>query len=479
MSDNSISIGQLFKWFVIEDTREFTTVFGSYRFALFPIVLSVFAVFLGFSATIIQVTSTTLGFGYFTLVILFGVQVGLVGFEAKDRLSNIFGDGSRLVYASRTLPISQRRIVSIFLLKDMFMYSILFLLPITLGGFVGLYFSPVKVLEIQVFELNTIGAVYGATIASFVLGSAIGFVSTTLSFSNRLIWGLIILLAIVVYSSLQYISTVATVVLDTSLESYALFSVVSAIGLVAFGQYNMSNPAIRSTPTQYENSIDSIANGLPRTSTVTQQLISKTVLDIQRSAGGFWKILLSSGIIAFVGLFMYAFIDTFFVTAEVMELSLAAILSLVSYPIYTNLFRYDSVTTYSYLPIDTRTIFIAKYSAFAIMMSIIGIGVYTPIILTQTEFSPVLFVYGLILYCSLSVYQLAALRVFAKDEPIRFLFDGLSFTKFSLTIILALIPSLILGLYANYIDVYYITIGVGLLSLYGISGVLIVYYLDG
>lgn len=482
MSDNSISIGQLFKWFVVEDTREFTTVFGASRFALFPLVLSVFAVFLGFSATIIPVTITTIGFGYFTLVVLFGAQVGLVGFEAKDRLSNIFGDGARLVYASRTLPISQRRIVSVFLLKDMFIYSILFLLPITIGGFVGMYLSPVELVEIQVsqvFDVNTIITVYGATIASFVLGSALGFVSTTLSFSNRIIGGLIFVLAIVLYGSLQYLSVVADVVLDTSLETYALFSIVSASILIAFGQYNMSSPAIRSTPKQYEKSIDSVATGLPGTSTVTQHLISKTFLDIQRSAGGFWKILLSSGIIAFVGIFMYAFIDTFFLTAEVIELSLAAILSLVSYPVYTNLFRYDSVTTYSYLPIDTRTIFVSKYIAFTIMMMIIGIGLYTPIILTQTDFSPVLFLYGMILYWSLSLYQLAALRVFAKDEPIRFLFDGLSFTKFSMTIILSLIPSLILGLYANYIELYHMTIGVGLLGLYGIVGLSILYYLDG
>ena len=117
-----------------EEWRMHSTLYRGRSFATFPLV--VFA--LAFSATFITVNYSTLGTSAIGsalegLTLFIGLAVGSIGFSSRDAMKNVLGPMNLIVYSSRTLPVSETKLLLDFILKDIIYYTFLFLAPLTLG----------------------------------------------------------------------------------------------------------------------------------------------------------------------------------------------------------------------------------------------------------------------------------------------------------------------------------------------------------
>ncbi|MFB6145463.1 MAG: hypothetical protein ABEJ99_03070 [Candidatus Nanohaloarchaea archaeon] len=106
------------------------------NFAAFPLMMFMIT----FVASYIVLNFSTLSteaFGSFLafLGLFMGLTVGTIGFSSSDMLKNVFGPTNFLIYSSRTLPVSRKRLLGAFLVKDLIYYTGLFLLPVFLGFF--------------------------------------------------------------------------------------------------------------------------------------------------------------------------------------------------------------------------------------------------------------------------------------------------------------------------------------------------------
>lgn len=126
-------ITEILKQMVKEEWRLHSELFSGRSFSLFPLIIlgisSMFAFLFEFSTVDTEAVNQGLGF----LGIFLGLSVGSIGFSSRDALKNVLGPVSFLVYSSRTLPVSEKTLVALFLLKDVIYYGALFLAPILLG----------------------------------------------------------------------------------------------------------------------------------------------------------------------------------------------------------------------------------------------------------------------------------------------------------------------------------------------------------
>ena len=119
---------------VLEEWRAHSRIYQGRSFALFP--LTVFAISAGFSFMTLNYSTLTSGVletGMMVLGALFGLAVGTVGFYGRDAFRNVLGDTNYLIYTSRTLPLSPKKMALSFILKDVLYYSLILILPVIAG----------------------------------------------------------------------------------------------------------------------------------------------------------------------------------------------------------------------------------------------------------------------------------------------------------------------------------------------------------
>ncbi len=442
---NNISYSKLLKWFLREEWRLFTTLFGKTRFITFPIIIFLFAVILGSASPLLNTSTDYLLFVYLTLITLFGIQTGSIGFEARDSINNLIGETSRILYASKTLPIKKQRLVLLFLIKDAIFYSVMFLAPISLGVLLGLLITPMEsfyALEISI--LLDFVIIYLFTILLFMFGVSIGFMFTTVRLER--ITGIIALSIVLALSYALF--TFDNFSIDYILNMSLLY-IVNVILLLIFififiGLIQFRNPDKLSMKSKFKNRYISMSNLLSPSKNSTKIMI-KNLIDIQRSAGGFLKIIFSASTIVLTAFMLVYFMDSFIGLAAKYEFIYASLFALMTYPIYNIMFRYDSINTYSTLPISELDVYKSKITLFTIISIPLSIILYTAFILPNVSFIP--YIKGIIILLSLQYYQLGLLMYFGGDDPHRLLFDGISFSIYSIATLIFIIPILVIGMY--------------------------------
>ncbi|MFB6215548.1 MAG: hypothetical protein ABEJ72_01045, partial [Candidatus Aenigmatarchaeota archaeon] len=94
--------------------------FATFPFVIFGISLAATYLILNYST----ISASAYG-GFLSIIGLFmGLTVGTIGFSSSDMLKNVFGRTNFLIYASRTLPVSRRKLLAAFLVKDLIYYSL-------------------------------------------------------------------------------------------------------------------------------------------------------------------------------------------------------------------------------------------------------------------------------------------------------------------------------------------------------------------
>ncbi|MDD3574956.1 MAG: hypothetical protein PHD71_07980, partial [Methanospirillum sp.] len=130
-----------------EEWRIHSTMFGSLNFALFPVMITAIAFMGTFLLPLIQASLPT---GDLVILIhaqylMLGFMVGAFGLMGNEVMNRRFGQASLLAFSARTLPLSPKKIFTIFVLKDTLYYFILWIFPFGAGLLLGSLFTGVPV----------------------------------------------------------------------------------------------------------------------------------------------------------------------------------------------------------------------------------------------------------------------------------------------------------------------------------------------
>ena len=446
MSKNKMTFIQLLRWFLKEEIRLHSTLFGFKRFMLFPFVIFIFSIIMGLALPLFSLSITESIIIYSAIIILFGFQTGRMGFDAQDKIQNLLGESSRLIFSSKTLPIKQKKLVVTLLVNDAIFYSILFLIPIFTGLIFGLFVTPYESeLFISSITILSVILMYLFTILLFIFGVSIGFVVTTnqLSKLNTLI------LLVFVPTGLYSMYTIIDIELSQLIQLNIIIPLLVLLTLVfiwvGLEQFKVSQN--REKAKKYNNDFNKLKN-IVSSDRLFINIIVKTVIDIKRSAGGLWKIKFSSLSIILTSLLLIYTIDSFLQLSPKPEYLFGGLFSLIAYPLYTIVFRYDSINSYSTLPVTDGKIYQSKAITAIGMGVILSVLYYIPVMIFL-DVDLISMLNGFVMLIGLIIYQVGILLYLVKDEPIKFLFDGFYFAIYSFSILIFIVPMLIVGMHGQ------------------------------
>lgn len=289
----------------------------------------------------ISISAELLDLSIIALSFLIGLQTGTVGFITQEMLENMVGDFTSLIFTARMHPISERKTMIAFVIKDFIFYTFMLLLPLATAYTLGA-------------SGNFALAIF-TTIAYYTLGAGITLNISTINTRSLSIAGLFLILV-------GYFASQNTTLLTQPLYALAVGTTLLFIAFYFF----------RTTPTNNNNT-----NTASRISQINPQklpfsrtqnaLVMKSIRDIQRSTGGLAKLPLMGGIIVGLLLAVAEFITrgTPFTLESVFLIT--TILATPTIVIYNWLFQ-DALEQYDTHPLEEIELYNSKKNAHYILL---------------------------------------------------------------------------------------------------------------
>ena len=437
---------EIFKGMMKEEWRIHSTLFGSFMFALFPVILLIIAfagsLFLPLLNLIMPVRQILTIFQY--TFVLFGLSVGSFGLFGREIMNRRFGHASLLAYSSRTLPVSEKKIFANFFVKDIIYYFFLWIVPFALGFAIASPFISISFLYSLSFLL--------ILTLSFLMGLSVVFLlSTIYAHSSKLLVGILIVLAAMVVLAANYYNLSALLLLPMLSFSYlpSVSQVILSLAVIIIPS-SLSLYFLKVDYPQkkrlFKNSLVRLSKwfGFSRYST----FMSKDFLDFNRSEGGTGKIIFSFLIpLALIWLLislMFKFIpviNTFII--------FSTFLGIISSSFYNWFTEFDSFSSYAFLPVKVSTLMKSKASSY-IIINIVSIIVLILATLwtNQVEY----FLPALFSFLSISSYALSAAMYLAGLNPNILLYNAKIFSEY----LLLLTPVLLVFIFLSIFNPFYL-----------------------
>ena len=424
-----------------EEWRLHARLFGSGRFGAFPS----FVAAVGAGATwLLLHTGTQIASivaGLHALVFVFGLHTGTIGFVGRDAIRNLLGEVTLLVFSSRTLPASPRRLVAIFLLKDAVYYAALFLAPLSVGVVAVAAVAPGGAAA-GWSALGHLPLLWLSTTGTFVLGVCVTFLLVALGARRSAV--AVPVAAGVLLAAWRFVG------LDpVSLTPYALYrSPGLAAALVGF----LPIPLLAGAGMAVYDPID---RQPARTSAARFRtwrdrlrdddgLLTKSLLDVARSSGGVGKVAVSGGVLFVVTAFLVGVVERLTGVVPSTGVSFGALLGLTAFTTYNWLTQSDSTDAYRRLPLAPAALFRAKRRAFMLLGVPTTLGYYLVGALWRGG-PPAELAAGALLSVGVLGYLFGLTVALAGFEPNEFLFDTVLFAAFAGAVAIGLVPVLIVG----------------------------------
>jgi len=419
---------------VQEEWRLHSDLFGGRRFAAFPLFVA--AVGAG-TAWLLARTGTDASAvvgGTHVLAFLLGLQTGTVGFVGREAMRDLLGGLSLVLFSARTLPLSGRRLLALFLLKDA-------------GYYAGLFMLPLSVALLPVIVAATLPLLWLSLTATFLLGLAAtvtGIALTTRGRPGRLaLLGCGLALGGAFASSLDPLAAVPYALYRDPSIGVAVRVVVPVVVLSVLGiaLYDTEHVASARTSTNdYLAWRDRLGTD--------DAVFLKTLLDVHRSSGGVAKLLVSAGIVLAVGGFLVSLAGRITGVAPLPGIGFGAVLGLTAFSTYNWLTTFDDVDAYFRFPIDPAAVFRAKGRGFLLLGLPIAGACYLAGVLwegtTLTDAAA-----GAVLLLGLQSYFFGLTVYLTGFDPNEFLFDVVLFATFTAGVAVALVPVLVVGFVAG------------------------------
>ncbi|USZ72806.1 hypothetical protein [Natronosalvus halobius] len=428
----------VFRTLALEEWRLHARLFGGRRFYAFPLVVAALVVAGGFALRETGYTNDSILAGVHVAALAFGLYSGTAAFAGSDMLENVFGDLSLLLSSADTLPLSRRRLLAHFLLKDALFYGVTMILPLSLVvvALEGLSVStPADVLGLWLSLWLVFAAGMTATLALIAL--------RTRGLSTR--GGLLGVLAVggawsIAGRPRPSVSVTDLVLVGAPLQIGA--SLVAVLVVTAALSVRIYDPAY-ARPTRTHRQRFRTLESLPG----SDPLVAKTLLDLARSSGGVWKPLVSVGILLGLVVVLVGIVRDGVGIEPALGPFFGSVLGLSAFTTYNWLTQFDAVESYAAYPVSVATVFRAKRRAFYL----VGLPTMTLAYLVALVWArpPLLdAVVGFVLLVGLALYYYGLTVFVAGFDPNEFLFDAVRFGAFTLGVAVALVPTLVVGFVA-------------------------------
>ncbi|WP_135822705.1 hypothetical protein [Halostella litorea] len=427
----------LFGAMVREEYRLHADLFGGRRFVGFPLLIAALGAGTMWFLSLTDVTVASVAAGLHALAFAFGLHTGTVGFVGRDALENLLGDMTLLVFSARTLPLSRRRLLAVFLVKDLAFYAVAFLLPLTLSVAPLAYVrDPALAARLPVlWATTTLTFLFGMTVTFALVGlSTRGLSARILGLAAAAAVGLGVaaefdLLSLTPYA--LYRSPSPTAVAAAILPSVAL----AAVGLAAY------DPTSRSGARTATASFGRWRRRLRD----ENGLLTRSLIDVARSSGGLWKVVFSGGVLFGVSAALVGLTETVTGVEPSTGLSFGALLGLTGFTTYNWLTQFDDPDEHLSYPVSVADLFAAKFRAFLLLAVPNGL-VYLAVAVAWLGGDPAHVAVGALLLVGVELYLFGLTTYLAGFQPNEFLFDSVLFAAFGAAVALALVPTLIVAL---------------------------------
>ncbi|WP_323191276.1 hypothetical protein [Halostella sp. PRR32] len=427
----------LFRGMLAEEWRLHTELFGGRRFAVFPLLVTALAAGTAWFLSLTEVTVATVAAGLHGLAFAFGLHTGSIGFVGRDAMENLLGDITMLVFSGRTLPVSRRTLLSVFLVKDIVYYGVLFLLPLTVAV------APLAYARDPAL-LARLPLLWATTTATFLFGAAVTFAFVGLS--TRGLPGRVVGLLAAAAVGLAWAAgvdvggaTPYALYADPSLATAAI-AVAPSVALAIVGLYAY-DPSVRSGV----RTTDAAFGRWRRRLGDDTGLWTKSLLDLHRSSGGIWKVLFSGGVLFAVSAALIFLTESVTGVEPSIGLSFGAILGLTAFTTYNWLTQFDDPDDYLIYPVGVADAFAAKFRAFLVLAVPNGLA-YFALAVVWFGADPAHVAVGAVLLVGIELYLFGLTVALAGLQPNEFLFDSVLFAAFGAAVAAALVPVLIVSL---------------------------------
>ena len=342
---------RLFSRMFLEEYRLHAELFGRNRFLLFPAMT---ALLTGGGLYLFSLTGgsvATMIAGVHGLVFFFGLQVGTIGLVGRDALRNVLGDVTLLVFSARTLPVSQRRLLGVFIWKDIVYYLFFLLTPLTLG------FLPVGLTG--GLSLTSLVLLWVTVAATFALGTA-GSLSLA-GIGSRSKLALVVILALLIVGIIREPATLV------GFTPYALF-LQPTVGTAATSAAVLAG-VLATGPLLFE---PSVSRSLRRTDasrfrwlrSVTDAYTARSLLEVSRSSGSVWKVGVSLGVLFAVTVLLLERLAEATVLSPSGGIAFGTLLGLGTFTTYNWVTQVDNPEEYLRYPDALSAVFRGKLRAF-------------------------------------------------------------------------------------------------------------------
>lgn len=357
----------LFWCMMKEEWRVHSTMFGSVSFALFPVMIGAIAFMGSFLLPLIQssLTPGNLAILLHSNYILLGFMVGAFGLLGNEAMNRRFGQASLLAYAARSLPLSDRYIFTIFVIKDTCYYFLLWVLPFGLGFLAA---SPCIGIPFQVPILLTISLTL-----SFLTGLSVVFFLSSVYGRSRPALTAVLISCTLLGTGFHLLTGKNPVYLFPSISltqgfsweyltlSSVMITVLLIISLLLFV------PEYASSSKRYQPMIRRLTGWF--SFFPSPSLVAKDLIDLHRSGSAIGQTLFSF-LIPLVVIWFFLSLTSGFLPVSSLLFLFAITTGVIASTMYTWLTAFDSYTSYACLPIPVSTVITGKISSFSLLQAI-------------------------------------------------------------------------------------------------------------
>ncbi|WP_229770438.1 hypothetical protein [Halorhabdus sp. CBA1104] len=434
-----------------EEWRLHTQLFGGRRFGAFPLaVFALAAVGLSLLSDLGVGRGTVVG-GLHVLVAFLGLQVGTIGLIGRDAMEAVFGELTLLVSSYRTLPISWRRLLATFVLKDLLYYSGLVVGPLAIADAVRAIVAGTSLGEVLLLWVTLAGA--------FALGVTVSLAAVAIGTRSRLALVAVIgLFAVAIFGTdIEFLAFTPAAfygdpTLATGLRGATPLVVSGLVAVVLF------------EPVESGQRPASWVPALP----VGYGVAGRTLREVARSGGSVWKVLFSLSVFGAVTGWLLV------VVADAAGLEIApgiafgTLLGLGTFTTYAWVMQFDTPGEYRRYPLPARRLLGGKLLAFLALAVPSGLVVLGA---ASLWFRPQDLLVGVFVFPAVAVYVFGVSVLLAGLSPTALLFDVARFSLFGVGIAMVAVPLVVLALVAGRYPTIAPPLAVGIALLAGVVGI--------
>lgn len=420
----------LFVRMLREEWRFHGELFGGRRFAAFP--LAVFGLtaagtwLLGLTGT----DDAAIAAGLHGLVGLFGLQVGTIGLIGRDALRDVVGDVTMLIFSARTLPLSVRRLLATFLVKDLCYYGAFVVTPVVAG------FGVVTVAGGR--SPSTVALAWATVTLSFGLGVAASLTLAAVGTRSpaALLAGVGTLAAGVLATGVDPLAlTPYGLYADPTPETFALavgpVVLLSALGVLLF---EPADGGERGRRRAAERALVALA---------PDAYARRPLLAVTRSSGSFGKVLFSLGVMFAVATLVLRQVVAATGIRPAPGIALGTLLGLGAFTTYSWVTTFDEPREYLRYPVSYGAVFRGKRRAYLILSGGAGLAYLA---LATYWYPPADLIVGAVVMPLVGTYVFGVAAYLTGPAPNELLFDTPLFLAFGGALAALTVPLLVAAL---------------------------------